>query len=130
MGAAMLTLPLGRISGRTLSALVTAVRKTPARAPLARLFRAQLGIDALRALGGEERASLPFSHAPISARTSHDRESLGLELGAQSATVWPRSVSSFAEQYRNGAANPVTVVTRALAHARELATRAPTVGPL
>ena len=50
MAAAMLTLPLGRISGRALGALVTAVRKTPARVPLAKLFRAQLGIDALRAL--------------------------------------------------------------------------------
>src|SRR3954468_16208247 len=129
MGAAMLTLPLGRISGRTLSALVTAVRKTPARAPLARLFRAQLGIDALRALGREERASLPFSHAPISARARHDRSSLGLELAAQSATGWPRSVQSYAEHYRSGSADPVAVVTRALAHARQLATRAPTVGP-
>ena len=124
----MLTLPLGRISGRTLSALVTAVRKTPARAPLARLFRAQLGIDALRALGHEERASLPFSYAPVSARARHERPSL--ELGFQSATPWPHSAQRFAEHYRSGAANPVDVVTRALAHARELATRAPTVGPL
>ena len=38
-GAAMMTLPLGRISGRALSALVTAVRKTPARIPLTKLFR-------------------------------------------------------------------------------------------
>ncbi|MES1174891.1 MAG: amidase [Myxococcales bacterium] len=126
----MLTLPLGRISGRTLSALVTAVRKTPARAPLARLFRAQLGIDALRALGHEERASLPFSYAPISARTHHERASLGLGLGVQNATGWPHSVQSFADHYRRGAANPVDVVTRALAHARVLAARAPTVGPL
>jgi Asp-tRNA(Asn)/Glu-tRNA(Gln) amidotransferase A subunit family amidase len=130
MGAAMLTLPLGRISGRTLSALVTAVRKTPARAPLARLFRAQLGIDALRALGHEERASLPFSYAPISARALHERASLELGFALDRATGWPNSVQRFAEQYRLGAANPVDVVTRALAHARELARRAPTVGPL
>ncbi|MEO6600281.1 MAG: amidase, partial [Polyangiaceae bacterium] len=128
----MLTLPLGRISGRTLSALVTAVRKTPARAPLARLFRAQLGIDALRALGHEERAPLPFSYAPISARTHHERASLelGFAHAHDSATTWPHSVRSFAEHYRSGAANPVDVVTRALAHARKLAARAPSVGPL
>ncbi len=130
MGAAMLTLPLGRISGRTLSALVTAVRKTPARAPLARLFRAQLGIDALRALGQEERASLAFSYAPVSARARHDRASLDLELGTQRGLAWPHSVQRFAEHYRTGAADPVDVVTRALAHARALATRSPTVGPL
>jgi len=128
MGAAMLTLPLGRISGRALSALVTAVRKTPARAPLARLFRAQLGIDALRALGHEDRASLPFSHAPLSARARHERASLELALKAPEG--WPNSVASFAEHYRNGSANPLEVVMRALAHARSLAARSPTVGPL
>ena len=128
MGAAMLTLPLGRISGRALAALVTAVRKTPARVPLAKLFRAQLGIDALRALGQEHRGPLPFSHEPLCARADQERPSQQLDLAL--AVSWPRSVASFAEQYRNGAQNPVEVVTRALAHARELAARAPTVGPL
>src|SRR4051812_9338811 len=130
MGAPMLSLPLGRISGRTLSALVTAVRKTPARAPLARLFRAQLGIDALRALSYEDRAPLPFSYAPVSARTSHDRPSLELELGFASASGWPRSAQHFAEHYRRGTADPVHVVSRALGHARALAARTPTLGPL
>jgi aspartyl-tRNA(Asn)/glutamyl-tRNA(Gln) amidotransferase subunit A len=124
----MLTLPLGRISGRTLSALVTAVRKTPARAPLARLFRAQLGIDALRALSHETRAPLPFSHAPLQARTEHGRESQGLRFSP--AETWPRSVASIGDRYRSGEASPVEVVTRALAHARALAVRAPTLGPL
>src|SRR5450432_2548247 len=103
----MWTLPLGRISGRALGALVTAVRKTPARGPLARLFRAQLGIDALRALGPEARAALPFSHAPLRARAAHERSSLELELPP--AASWPRSVASYAERYRSGAADPVDV---------------------
>ncbi len=124
----MLTLPLGRISGRALSALVTAVRKTPARAPLARLFRAQLGIDALRALSYDTRAALPFSHAPLRARTEHARPSL--ELGVSPERGWPRSVASIGDRYRSGGASPVEVVTRALAHARDLAQRTPTLGPL
>ncbi|HTA88520.1 MAG TPA: amidase [Polyangiaceae bacterium] len=124
----MLTLPLGRISGRALGALVTAVRKTPARVPLTRLFRAQLGIDALRALGQEARSSLPFSHAPLRARESHERPSLGLPL--PQPAVWPRPSAGFAELYRSGALSPVTVVTRALAHARALSVRSPTLGPL
>src|SRR5882724_4981455 len=124
----MLTLPLGRISGRALGALVTAVRKTPARVPLTRLFRAQLGIDALRALGPEARAPLPFSHAPLAARESHERASLGLELAVPE--LWPRSVASFAAQYRAGTRSPVQVVSSALAHARALAARTPTLGPL
>ena len=128
MGAAMMTLPLGRISGRALGALVTAVRKTPARAPLAKLFRAQLGIDALRALGQETRGSLPFSHEPVRARESHERASL--ELDSSLAVSWPRSVASFADSYRHASVSPIEVVSRALAHARTLAARRPTVGPL
>ena len=124
----MLTLPLGRISGRALGALVTAVRKTPARTPLTRLFRAQLGIDALRALPSEDRAPLPFSHAPLQARKHNQRISEGLALSLPSS--WPRSVASFAESYRTGRADPVDVVTRSLSHARRLAGRVPTVGPL
>jgi aspartyl-tRNA(Asn)/glutamyl-tRNA(Gln) amidotransferase subunit A len=124
----MLTLPLGRISGRALSALVTAVRRTPARVPLTRLFRAQLGIDALRALGPEARAPLPFSHAPLTARVDHRRGSLDLSFTPPAA--WPRSVASIGDRYRSGLAGPVQVVTRALAHARDLAGRSPTLGPL
>ena len=128
MAAAMLTLPLGRISGRALGALVTAVRKTPARVPLTRLFRAQLGIDALRALAPDDRAALPFSLAPLCARAHHQRTSEDLALPL--ATSWPRPIASFAEAYRSGHANPVEVVTRSLSHARALAGRVPTLGPL
>jgi len=124
----MLTLPLGRISGRALGALVTAVRKTPARVPLTRLFRAQLGIDALRALGPEARAPLPFSHEPLRARDHHERASERLPTHVPAA--WPRTALGLAERYRSQSISPVEVVTRALAHARELAGRTPTVGPL
>src|SRR3954454_6879310 len=128
MAAAMLTLPLGRISGRALGALVTAVRKTPARVPLSRLLRAQLGIDALRALDLNDRAALPFSQAPLRARAHHQRTSE--ELGLALPSTWPRPAASLAEAYRSGGPSPVEVVTRALAHARSLAGRVPTIGPL
>ncbi len=107
---------------------MTAVRKTPARAPLARLFRVQLGIDALRALHHDVRAPLPFSYAPLSARARHERASL--ELGLELPSGWPHSVACFADRYRSRAADPVEVVTRALSHARSLAMRSPTLGPL
>jgi aspartyl-tRNA(Asn)/glutamyl-tRNA(Gln) amidotransferase subunit A len=128
MAPAMLTLPLGRISGRALSTLVTAVRKTPARVPLARLLRAQLGIDALRALAPDDRAPLPFSHAPLRGRTDNQRASAELSLALP--TSWPRPVASFAQCYREGRADPVEVVTRSLAHARSLSGLVPTIGPL
>src|SRR5450432_1892812 len=121
----MLTLPLGRISGRALGALVTAVRKTPARVPLTRLFRARLGIDALRELGPDARAPLPFSHAPLRAREEHARSSLSLELPVPAA--WPRPITSFAAHYRAQTLSPVEVVTRALGHARALSGRSPTL---
>jgi len=128
MAPAMLTLPLGRISGRALSTLVAAVRKTPARVPLTRLFRAQLGIDALRALAPDDRAPLPFSHAPLRARSDNQRASA--ELSLTEPASWPRPVASFSACYRDGRAGPVEVVTRSLAHARQLAGRVPTLGPL
>lgn len=124
----MLTLPLGRISGRALGALVTAMRKTPARVPLTRLFRAQLGIDALRALQPDARASLPFSYAPVAARESHERASL--ELASPVSDAWPRDGASLALRYRDGSLEPTAVTARALAHARSLAARSPTLGPL
>src|SRR6478736_3133494 len=125
---AMMTLPLGRISGRALSALVTAVRKTPARVPLTRLLRGQLGIDALRALPPDDRGTLPFSHAPLRGRSDIQRPSAELPLALPGS--WPRSVANLAEYYRDGRANPVDVVTRSLTHARHLAGRVPTLGPL
>ncbi|HYP99194.1 MAG TPA: amidase [Polyangiaceae bacterium] len=124
----MMTLPLGRISGRALSALVTAVRKTPARVPLTRLLRGQLGIDALRALPPDDRGTLPFSHAPLRGRSDIQRPSAELPLALPGS--WPRSVANLAEYYRDGRANPVDVVTRSLTHARHLAGRVPTIGPL
>ena len=124
----MMTLPLGRISGRALSALVTAVRKTPARVPLTRLLRGQLGIDALRALPPDDRGTLPFSHAPLRGRSDIQRPSAELPLALPGS--WPRSVANLAEYYRDGRANPVDVVTRSLTHARHLAGRVPTLGPL
>ncbi|HEY4103363.1 MAG TPA: amidase [Polyangiaceae bacterium] len=124
----MLTLPLGRISGRTLGALVTAVRKTPARIPLTRLFRAELGIDALRALGPQIGVALPFSQAPIRARENHARPSLELEPPRLEA--WPRPSASLAARYRAGDLTPIDVTARALAHARSLALHTPTLGPL
>ena len=111
-----------------MATLVTAVRKTPARMPLTRLLRAQLGIDALRALSPDDRAPLPFSHAPLRARIEHRRSSDELALALPSA--WPRTVDSLAEAYRSGRANPVELVTRSLSHARGLAVRVPMLGPL
>ncbi|HWA72222.1 MAG TPA: amidase [Polyangiaceae bacterium] len=124
----MRAFPVGRISGRTLDALVTAVRKTPARGVLAGLLRAELGIDALRALPHELRGPLPFSHAPLAARASHERSSQGLDAPDTQGTE--RSAAALAKAYRSGESSPVQVALRAFGFARELAGRVPTLGPL
>jgi aspartyl-tRNA(Asn)/glutamyl-tRNA(Gln) amidotransferase subunit A len=126
--AQQLKLPKGRISGRALGALVTAVRHTPARGPLAQLLRADLGIDRARALGPDARGELPLTTAPVQARSSHARASE--ELGQPQHLGLPRSASALQAAYRRGSHDPVQVAERALSAARSLANQAPTLGPL
>ncbi len=123
-----LKLPKGRISGRALSALVTAVRRTPARGPLTQLLRGELGIDRARALDKSARGPLPQSAAPLRARKDHGRASEGLPLPQHLGS--PRSAASLQAAYRAGSHDPVQVVRRALDAARALAHQSPTLGPL
>jgi aspartyl-tRNA(Asn)/glutamyl-tRNA(Gln) amidotransferase subunit A len=121
-------LPQGRISGRTLSALVSAVRHTPARGPLTQLLRVELGIERARALPAELRGGLPLTTAPLRARTDQARPSE--ELGAPQHLGLPRSAAALHAAFRRGSHDPVTVAERALGAARSLANRAPSLGPL
>jgi aspartyl-tRNA(Asn)/glutamyl-tRNA(Gln) amidotransferase subunit A len=123
-----LKLPKGRISGRALSALVTAVRHTPARGPLAQLLRSDLGIERARSLGSDARAELPLTTAPLRARASHERASE--ELGAPQHLGLPRSAAALHAAFRRGSHDPVLVTERALAAARSLSNQSPTLGPL
>lgn len=124
----MIELPAGRISGRALRALVATARKTPARHVFARVLRQQLGIDAVRALGDDLRGDLPQSTAPRRARASHQRASQ--ELGTPAYRGQPNTARTYAEAYREGRATPEDVARRALAAARALAARSPSLGPL
>jgi aspartyl-tRNA(Asn)/glutamyl-tRNA(Gln) amidotransferase subunit A len=123
-----LKLPKGRISGRTLSALVTAVRHTPARGPLAQLLRADLGIERARALPSEARGGLPLTCAPWRARASHARSSENLEPAPHLGL--PRSAGALHAAFRRGTHDPVAVAARALGAARSLSNQSPTLGPL
>jgi aspartyl-tRNA(Asn)/glutamyl-tRNA(Gln) amidotransferase subunit A len=121
-------LPKGRISGRALSALVTAVRHTPARGPLAQLLRADLGIDRARALPAEARGGLPLTTAPLRARSEQGRPSES--LGVPQHLGLPRSAAALQAAYRRGSRDPVQVTERALSAARALSNQSPTLGPL
>lgn len=123
-----LKLPKGRISGRALGALVTAVRHTPARKPLAQLLRADLGIENARALPAGARGGLPLTCAPLRARQQHARNDE--RLGAPQHLGLPRSAAALHAAFLRGTHDPVVVTEKALATARTLANRAPTLGPL
>src|SRR5262245_29253284 len=110
-------LPRGRISGKPLRALVSAVRKTPARHIVARVLRRDLGIDAVRELPNDARANL-MVHAPLVARHDHARPSLGLELPKNGA--WPHTIGSLGTAFREGRVTPEDLARRALAGARAL----------
>jgi len=124
----MVSLPAGRISGRALRALVSAVRNTPAKHVVAKVLRAQLGIDVARKLGANARGNLPFSHGPILARCDHDRPSLG--LGIPTVGSWPRAVSGYERAFAAKRLPPEELVERSLAAARELAQLRPSLGPI
>lgn len=123
-----LKLPKGRISGRALSALVSAVRHTPARGPLVQLLRGDLGIERARALPPERRGGVPLTSAPLRARANHERASAA--LGAPEHLGLPRSAAALHAAFRRGSHDPVTIAERALSAARALSNRAPTLGPL
>lgn len=124
----MIELPKGRIRGKALEMVVTAVKRTPARHLVARVLRKELGIDAARALGPEARSDQPFSHAPLPARKEHARPSQ--DLGVPKSGDWPRSARVLGNALRENHVTPTQLAERALAHARALAGRSPGVGPM
>ena len=114
-------LPVGRISGGALNALVSATRALPLRAAFAMAVRSELGIDAARKRGREVRGVLPFGLQPRRARADHARESE--ELGVPGHGNWPRGVRDLTEAYREGRVTPDRVIERSLAAARAIDAR-------
>ena len=114
-------LPVGRISGGALNALVSATRALPLRAAFAMAVRSELGIDAARKRGREVRGVLPFGLEPRRARADHARASE--ELGVPGHGNWPRGVRDLTEAYREGRVTPDRVIERSLAAARAIDAR-------
>lgn len=111
------------MSGRTLRAVVSAIRHTPARRVVSRVLRGQLGIEAVRRLGAEARGDLPVSVLPTRARSDHARSSA--ELGVPGRGDWPRTSATYAAALREGLVDPEQLVDRALSGAERLAARSP-----
>ena len=122
----MIELPSGRRSGATLRAVLTAMRHTPAKHIIAKVFRAQLGIDALSAFPAEMCAQLPQSFWPLQARQEHRRASQDLAIPRSSSAVGTRHL---AEGFAAGRTNPVQLVELAIETIGQLDERMPSANP-
>jgi len=124
----MFELPRGRISGKTLSTLVTLIRKSPLKHATAHVLRGDLGITALASLGADARGELPASLAPHVARNDHARASA--ELGIPTVGEHPRTIDACARALGAGRMHSEDLVRRSIDHARALARRSPSLGPI
>jgi len=122
----MIELPSGRMSGATLRAVLTAMRHTPARHLIAKVFRAQLGIDALSAFPAEMCAPLPQSFWPLQARPDHGRPSRDLPLPRNDEAVGTRAL---AEAFAAGRTTPVQLTERVIETIGRLDERTPSANP-
>jgi Asp-tRNA(Asn)/Glu-tRNA(Gln) amidotransferase A subunit family amidase len=119
---------LARVSGPALRALALAIRRTPAKLGVSALLRRQLGIHRVRSLDDGYRGDVPLDYRPVIARP--ERPARAGELDPPAARDWPRSARALAAAYRAGQVTPEEVTERALSHARALAARRPSRGPL
>src|SRR5690349_18296983 len=101
-------LPVGRISGSVLRALVFGTRGGPLKLALAGVVRQELGIDVVRRLGREGRGLLPYDLQPRQARESHARPSENLPVARSKG--WPRTALDLTDAYRARRVTPDAVV--------------------
>ncbi|HSU41875.1 MAG TPA: amidase, partial [Polyangiaceae bacterium] len=99
------------------------MRAPAARRLLATVVRAELGIDALRALSWETRGPVPFGLEPRRARASHAWPSA--ELPLPDVNGGPRTARALAAAYGRRETTPLAVAGRALERASSFGLRAP-----
>ncbi|RYE83515.1 MAG: amidase, partial [Myxococcales bacterium] len=121
-------LPPPRFSGAVLRTLALAVRTPPGALAARALFRRDLGIDQLARLPGAWRGPTPVDNAVVAGRPP--RQGHDERLGAPPGGDWPRGSSALTAAYRAGQLSPQAVAGAALAAARALAGRQPSMGPL
>lgn len=122
----MFELPSGRMSGASLRAVLAAMRHTPAKHVISKVFRAQLGIDALSALSAEMVAPLPQSFLAVPARLDHRRPSQELSIPAPGEAVGARQLH---ETFHACKASPLKVTELALESLAKLDSRHPPMNP-
>ncbi|HTQ05158.1 MAG TPA: amidase [Polyangiaceae bacterium] len=112
---------VGRVSGATLRVLAALVERPFFGRLLTKVVRAELGIDAARALAPRTRGPVPFGVEPHRARLPRAAVS-DLPLPP---TAVPRASRALTAAYRSRETTPLAVVGRALAAAETFGPRAP-----
>jgi aspartyl-tRNA(Asn)/glutamyl-tRNA(Gln) amidotransferase subunit A len=116
-----------RISGRALRAIVRLSKTGPGARLLYQVFRSDLRIGQLEALPDALFGDMPVDNRPVAGRAPRAGEHAGLPLPP---APWSGTSATLADGYRARTTTPREVVDAALAAARKLAARRPSVGPL
>jgi aspartyl-tRNA(Asn)/glutamyl-tRNA(Gln) amidotransferase subunit A len=120
--------PPPRLTGRALRGVVRATDAEPVRHMLGKLLRADLGIDALRALPTSARGETPLGARPEQARRAHPRATLDLPL--PSARPHARGAAAWAASFHQRAVTPEELTVRAIAAVKQLAAERPAMSPM
>jgi Asp-tRNA(Asn)/Glu-tRNA(Gln) amidotransferase A subunit family amidase len=116
-----------RISGRALHALTRLARTRAGSKLLFEVFRSEMRFAQIEQLPERCFGAVPLDNRPLAGRAPRTRPDEGLPLPA---APWSATSETLAAAYRAGETTPREVVDRALAAARDLAARRPSVGPL
>jgi aspartyl-tRNA(Asn)/glutamyl-tRNA(Gln) amidotransferase subunit A len=116
-----------RISGRALRAIVRLSKTGPGARLLYQVFRSDLRIGQLEGLPDALFGDMPVDNRPLAGRAPRAGEHAGLPLPA---APWSGTSATLTEAYRAKTTTPREAVDAALAAARRLAARRPSVGPL
>jgi len=117
-----------RLSGAALRTLARAARTPVGAAAVYHLLRADLRLDRLAALADAQRGEFPVDSIPIQARPP--RAAGAPEHALPANGRWPVTSEVLTRGYRSGDVTPWMVAKRAIAGARELGARRPSVGPI
>jgi Asp-tRNA(Asn)/Glu-tRNA(Gln) amidotransferase A subunit family amidase len=117
-----------RLSGYALASLARLARSRAGGVALRGMLRGELQVGQLAALPDALRGDLPLDTNALQARPPRRGEDA--RHPAPGGASWAGTSESFTRAYRDGVTTPREVIERALDAARELAARAPSVGPL
>jgi Asp-tRNA(Asn)/Glu-tRNA(Gln) amidotransferase A subunit family amidase len=116
-----------RLSGRTLHAVARLSGTHAGAALLYRVARRDLRIGQLAKLASSFFGDVPIDTAPIAGRPPRDAVNAGLALPA---APWSGTSATLSAAYGERKVTPLEIVDRAIAAARALGSRTPSVGPV